>query len=491
MDSSDDDADDSHVIPDIALAQDPMNPWMMSQKDKSNVNAEFDFGYKKYLKTKRNDDSDSDSNESKKSEPNESNIDLVTLKQTINRLSKNDEDYYNTNNGEQTVHKVTNEYENRNSEVKIHGSKPTIEKTIIHGSNLKVDKNLSIIKNTKAVSTSTWVVENIVHKTNKETSDVLSIFKKMENKAANKVEKKLKRLRQDIKQLEKLTKENIPSKKLKIDKPHLDNLEYLKLNNKTPRVIIDEALMETSSKQVGSKSNIEEHKNNLVENDAVVSKATTKQTVESKSTNSNIDPTRFIEVKPKFLNSIIPNGDTVLDQLDDDEQVVPRVNIEDVFEEDDVVASFRQEKQDEIKKDKEEDISLTLPGWGTWGGKGVKVKTPKRKRNRFIQKPAPVMPRRDENKGDIIIKEFKDPKLQVHKVKELPYPFKSVKDYEASIRAPLSNTFIPEKPFKKLIRPSVITKAGTIIEPMDEEELLLPKNRKFSNPDIIKIASIK
>lgn len=47
-----------------------------------------------------------------------------------------------------------------------------------------------------------------------------------------------------------------------------------------------------------------------------------------------------------------------------------------------------------------------------------------------------------------------------------------MKDYEASIRAPIGRTWLPETAHQKLIAPPVVTKLGTIIEPMDEGELL-------------------
>jgi U3 small nucleolar RNA-associated protein 14 len=59
----------------------------------------------------------------------------------------------------------------------------------------------------------------------------------------------------------------------------------------------------------------------------------------------------------------------------------------------------------------------------------------------------------------------------------LPFPFTSVKDFEASIRAPIGNTWIPETAYRKLTKPSVITKLGTIIKPMDED-MLVNKEKK-------------
>lgn len=54
----------------------------------------------------------------------------------------------------------------------------------------------------------------------------------------------------------------------------------------------------------------------------------------------------------------------------------------------------------------------------------------------------------------------------------MPYPFKSVKDFEASVRAPVGRLFVPEAAHKKLTAPPTVTKMGTVIQPMTEDELL-------------------
>lgn len=82
------------------------------------------------------------------------------------------------------------------------------------------------------------------------------------------------------------------------------------------------------------------------------------------------------------------------------------------------------------------------------------------------------MVRKDENKGDVIIFEENNKKLKEHLVNDLPYPFTTVKDFEASIRAPLGRTFIPENAHSRLIQPTVNTKLGQVIEPMSENILL-------------------
>ncbi|XP_034834335.1 U3 small nucleolar RNA-associated protein 14 homolog A [Maniola hyperantus] len=460
--STEDEADETENIPDLNLAQDPMNPWMMKSSDKSNVDADFDFGYKKYLKDKmykRTEiDSDSDQEETNNEKANSS---LRILKDSVKKIF------------DMNVPKVI-----LNEEVKSDENiKNTV--TISNAAEKSKYKTRSTKKVTnKIIATSDWVVEEFVaSKINDDAAveDISIAFDKFENKLVGKVEKKLKKLRKQISNINKQSKEVHNKEQNEIDDEQ-DNLEYFKFKNQNPKPQIDEELLETNK----SVADIKEKELTLSHILSSIKKPS------HENVNVDIDPNRFIEVKPKYLNTAVSKEENGLDDLDDnEEQVVPKVDIEEVFEEDDVVDSFRQEKEEEINKDTPQDIDLTLPGWGSWGGKGVKA--PKRKKNRFIGKPAPKMPRRDKNKGDIIINEFQNPKLAVHKVSDLPFPFTSVKDYEASIRTPLGNTFIPETAHKKLIQPSVITKAGTVIEPMHEDELLVKKNRTFTNTSILKL----
>ncbi|XP_041982166.1 U3 small nucleolar RNA-associated protein 14 homolog A [Aricia agestis] len=454
--SSDDDADNDENIPDMSLDQDPMNPWMLKKSNKPNVDAEFDFGYKKYLKDKmykQKAESDSDSEEEQiNSENQDINKSITSLKESIKKLSDNKSDA------------ETQEFQEENTKV--------TQKTV---------KEKKTKKNMKVTSTSSWIVEpvdSVSFNTNTKqitSEEISSAFETFETKIANKIQSNMKKIKKELSKLEKPTK----TKKQKNMKKE-DDLEYLKLNQKA-KAIIDESLIETNTKEI----------DDTVENTSTskLSRILEETEPAAEKAKVDIDPTKFIEVKPKYLNTSIPSGENELDDLDDDEQVVPKVDIEEVFEEDDVVASFRQEKEEEKNKDKPEDIDLTMPGWGSWGGAGVKA--PKRKKNRFIAKPAPKFPRRDENKGDVIIHEYKDPKLAAHRVADLPFPFTSVKDYEASIRAPIGNTFIPEQAHRKLIRPSLITKAGTVIEPMDEEELLVHSKKTYNNDRVMKMLGKK
>ncbi|XP_045500648.1 U3 small nucleolar RNA-associated protein 14 homolog A [Colias croceus] len=473
--STDDEADENEVVPDLTLAQDPMNPWMMKRPDKSNVDEEFNFGYKKYLKEKmykRKDDSDSDEDMNEPSDLSDLKNNILKLGNAVEVDDSGMDDKGNATVSEQEETVLVKEHKQMPENVD--ERKESIKTKTMNKTKNKIGKPTK-----KVVSTTTWVVEEINSdsKTQTRNTDVSKVFEKLENKIAIQVDKKLEKLRQQIKQLEKTPKS---SKIGKLKKDAKDNLESLQFKKKHQKPIIDEELIETD------KNNAEDVP---LENKIPIKLIKSSETQPETKANSDIDPNRFIEVKPKYLNTAVPQGENDLDELDDDEQIVPKVDIEEVFEEDDVVASFRQEKQDEIDNERPKEIDLSLPGWGNWGGKGVKV--PKRRKNRFISKPIPRPTRRDENKGDVIINELQLPQLKAHKVSELPFPFTSVSDYEASIRTPIGNTFIPETAHQKLIKPSVITRAGTIIDPMDEEQLLVKRNLTFKNEKVINLLAKK
>jgi len=113
-------------------------------------------------------------------------------------------------------------------------------------------------------------------------------------------------------------------------------------------------------------------------------------------------------------------------------------------------------------------LRRTLPGWGSWGGDGVQAR-----HNKFMKK-APEVKKKDK----IIISNAVNEKLRKHLVSSVPFPFKSVQDFEASMRLPIGRDFIPESAHRKLTLPSVVTKAGTIIEPMTEEILVQETSTK-------------
>ncbi|NXI93985.1 UT14A protein, partial [Psophia crepitans] len=143
--------------------------------------------------------------------------------------------------------------------------------------------------------------------------------------------------------------------------------------------------------------------------------------------------------------------------------------ITEAFAGDDVVADFRREKRKAEQAAKPQPVNLVLPGWGEWGGTGLKPSTKKRKR--FLLKPPPAPPRKDQHLPHVIISEQRNIHAAAHQVSELPFPFERHEQFEQSIRAPLGPTWNTQRAFQKLTAPRVVTRAGHIIQPISAEDV--------------------
>uniref|UniRef100_A0A182N6D0 U3 small nucleolar RNA-associated protein 14 homolog A n=1 Tax=Anopheles dirus TaxID=7168 RepID=A0A182N6D0_9DIPT len=189
---------------------------------------------------------------------------------------------------------------------------------------------------------------------------------------------------------------------------------------------------------------------------------------------TEINLKQVVQMKPKHLLTALPttivSGELSEDEGEDDAH---RLTIAEAFEDDDIVADFEREKQDERRKDLPQEVDTELPGWGHWAGPGVKKRVP-RQTGRQIFKPPAELPRRDDNRDQVIINEdaLRTEQLGKHLVSELPFPFVTVKDYEASLRAPLGRTFIPQTAHATMVEPRIVTKQGAVIAPMKKEMLL-------------------
>lgn len=193
--------------------------------------------------------------------------------------------------------------------------------------------------------------------------------------------------------------------------------------------------------------------------------------VQKKPNKSEVDPEEFMEIKPKKLKSGVPEIIGYNEDDDsDDEESNQRKMIAEAFADDDVLEDFAKEKAALIEATKPKDVDTFLPGWGSWGGEGIKVN--KHKKNRWLFKAPPPAKRRDDHKSNLIVNVDKDKIIRQHQVSQIPRHFNSVSDFEASIRAPIGDTFIPRTAHLKLIQPRVTTKMGRVIEPMNKSSLL-------------------
>lgn len=300
------------------------------------------------------------------------------------------------------------------------------------------------------------------------------LFDEAEEKITIKMESKLSELKPRLIEIEGKSKKSNGKKK----RANVHDASYLGFEKKARLGDVDEALMEGDGDED--------------ENFAVPSQKLLQEVKQKKKEKENfmkgsgdINPDSFLSVKSKHLITAIPKLQD-FDDIDDDEFDVDRLakankmSLAEAFEDDDIMNDFEQEVEDELKK-KLGPEETTLPGWGSWGGNGLKTKKQK------PQKKIPEIKKKDR----IIISTATNEKLQKHLISTVPFPFKSVQDFEASMRVPIGKDFIPETAHRKLTLPSVVTKAGTVIEPMSEEILVQQKGGAKKNKFMKKGKKVK
>lgn len=91
---------------------------------------------------------------------------------------------------------------------------------------------------------------------------------------------------------------------------------------------------------------------------------------------ANVDPSKVFTLKPKNVITLAPDLVVEGDGMRESDHLM---NIQQAFEDDDVIDEFKAEKEAAIEKGKPKPVDLTLPGWGSWGGTGVK---PSKKKKR-------------------------------------------------------------------------------------------------------------
>ncbi|ORY84072.1 Utp14 protein-domain-containing protein [Leucosporidium creatinivorum] len=138
------------------------------------------------------------------------------------------------------------------------------------------------------------------------------------------------------------------------------------------------------------------------------------------------------------------------------------------FAGDNVVADFEAEKRREIERDAPREEDNTLPGWGSWGGKGAKKSKHAKK---FITKIPGIAPsaRQDATFTNVIISEKKDKKAQKYLLKDLPFPYTSAAQHEHKLRTPMGPEWSTSTILRDQTLPSVLIKPGVTIRPVDKK----------------------
>ncbi|XP_057213690.1 U3 small nucleolar RNA-associated protein 14 homolog A isoform X1 [Triplophysa rosa] len=164
---------------------------------------------------------------------------------------------------------------------------------------------------------------------------------------------------------------------------------------------------------------------------------------------------------------------TVVEDEEREEQISI---IKEAFAGDDVISDFLIDKRKQEEAGRPKVVDLTLPGWGEWGGVGVKPSQHKRKR--FRKKMAPPPSRQDQKLPDVIISEKRNSSIATHQVSHLPFPFQNATQFESCIRTPVGQTWNTQTAVKKMTMPKVVTTAGAIIEPLVKEDYIKDKSTK-------------
>ncbi|GAA5851356.1 hypothetical protein JCM3766R1_007011 [Sporobolomyces carnicolor] len=140
--------------------------------------------------------------------------------------------------------------------------------------------------------------------------------------------------------------------------------------------------------------------------------------------------------------------------------------VKEAFANDDVVADFAEEKRREIERDAPREEDNTLPGWGSWAGKGAKKN--KNQKKKFVKKIAGIeaSERKDAGLNHVIINEKKDKKASKYMLKDLPFPYTSAAQLEHKLRTPMGPEWSTSTVLRDQTIPSVLVKPGATVRPV-------------------------
>jgi len=203
----------------------------------------------------------------------------------------------------------------------------------------------------------------------------------------------------------------------------------------------------------------------------------------------NLNPDDFMQVNVRSQNFAEADSS---DDSDDEVVAESRSKIAEAFaNDDDILRDFRKEAQDRAAaKRKANAKPAAMPGWGNWAGSDQDMKK-KRKRKAAkhraaaLEKAAKRPKEAAEDGGPgyrVIVNEgAKGKSTREHQASSVPFPFTGVADFEASIRMPVGETFVPRTSFKKLTKPKVKVAKGAVVDPVDKSELVRRGIVKFND----------
>ncbi|PAV83650.1 hypothetical protein WR25_21674 [Diploscapter pachys] len=178
----------------------------------------------------------------------------------------------------------------------------------------------------------------------------------------------------------------------------------------------------------------------------------------------SLNPNNFLQLETGSLQQVSADLVEKIDEIEDERAKI----VAEAFKDDDVIAEFEQEKEMVEEGERPKDTDLNLPGWGNWVGPGI---SERRKRQKFIVK-AREKKRKDAVRKGVIIKENIVEKIENLQPKTLPFPYTRVQDFEAVVKQPIGKDWNTATVTGQLCRPSVVTKGGRPILPINKKEMI-------------------
>ncbi|TKY88309.1 hypothetical protein EX895_002661 [Sporisorium graminicola] len=143
--------------------------------------------------------------------------------------------------------------------------------------------------------------------------------------------------------------------------------------------------------------------------------------------------------------------------------------VADAFAADDVVSEFVAEKQATVDADASKTVDTRLPGWGSWGGRGIRTRPATHPHHLRTIAGIDAARRKDAHMAHVIISERRDKKQDKYRARDLPYPYTSVAQYEAALKQPLGKEWNTRIETQRLNLPRVSKKPGKLIAPVQRK----------------------
>lgn len=212
----------------------------------------------------------------------------------------------------------------------------TLQENASKNANVEIEKPCDTVG-----STSAWHVgerndktENKLCNNKKNRSqNIDEMFDSMEEKLKHKVNLKLQKVKNKLK-----TKNDVKKHEKEEKEDEEDDLSKLEFQNSKQKPILDCPLEETTSRE-----------NEQVEKNLTSLKpiANTEQEPTSNSQEVEIDPQKYLNIKPKYLRTQMPDVATGEEENSDQEEKMRKIMSE-AFADDDVVEEFRKEQEEEV-----------------------------------------------------------------------------------------------------------------------------------------------